>query len=362
MKSFSQFITEKQNSNNIEHKHTLICPSNSLDDTNNLGKCWKVFLAGPIQGAPNWQHSVETLFMNEQQNNKIVFLSPRRLNYDNFNYEEQVQWEKKYMGLADVILFWIPEASEDIKGRSYAQTTRTEFGEYLARGKKIIFGTYKEFPGLRYFESKFKQYYGDNYQIHSSLEDCLKEMNDYISSSKPTTYFISDTHFGDSRALELSKRPYNSVTRMDDDMIMKWNMTVKPNDTVYHLGDLGDNLDFICNLNGTKYFLEGNYERYVKYSYNVNDFDKVFKEPSIIDVNDKKYVISHEPTSGATLKNQNPDVEGVIFGHIHGRQKIKTFGVDAGVDANNFKPISIDEIDFYLNAIKKGYYDKEVWS
>ena len=28
----------------------------------------------------------------------------------------------------------------------------------------------------------------------------------------------------------------------------------------------------------------------------------------------------------------------------------------------HFKPISIDEIDFYLNAIKKGYYDKEVWS
>ena len=46
--------------------------------------------------------------------------------------------EKKYMALADVILFWIPEASEDIKGRSYAQTTRTEFGEYLARGKNHL--------------------------------------------------------------------------------------------------------------------------------------------------------------------------------------------------------------------------------
>ena len=362
MKSFSQFITEKQNTNNAEHKHTLICPSNSLDDTNNLGKCWKVFLAGPIQGAPNWQHSVETLFMNEQQNDKIVFLSPRRLSYDDFNYEEQVLWEKKFMSLSDVILFWIPEASEDIKGRSYAQTTRTEFGEYLARGKKIIFGAYKDFPGLRYFESKLKQYYGDNYQIHSSLEYCLKELNDYISSSKPTTYFISDTHFGDSRALELSKRPYNSVETMDYDMMLKWNTTVKPIDTVYHLGDIGDNLDFICNLNGTKYFLEGNYERYGKYKYDANDFDKVFKEPTIITVNDKKYVISHEPISGDNLRNQNPDVEGVIFGHIHGRQKIKTFGVDAGVDANNFKPISIEEIDFYLNAIKKGYYDEEVWS
>ena len=111
MKSFSQFIVEKQNTNSIEH--TLLCPSNSLDAVNDLGKCWKVFLAGPIQGAPNWQHSAESLFVNKQNNN-IVFLSPRRLSYDNFNYEEQVQWEKKYMCLADVILFWIPESSEDI--------------------------------------------------------------------------------------------------------------------------------------------------------------------------------------------------------------------------------------------------------
>ena len=55
-------VIEKQNINNTEHKHTLICPSNSLDNVNDLDKCWKVFLAGPIQGAPNWQHSVENLF------------------------------------------------------------------------------------------------------------------------------------------------------------------------------------------------------------------------------------------------------------------------------------------------------------
>ena len=51
------------------------------------------------------------------------------------------------MNYSDVILFWIPEEEEHVEGRSYAQTTRTEFGEYLALGKKIIFGCYKDFPG-----------------------------------------------------------------------------------------------------------------------------------------------------------------------------------------------------------------------
>lgn len=69
MKSFSQFITEKQNMNNTEYKHTLTCSFNSLDSVNDLGKCWKVLLAGPIQGAPNWQHSLENLFVNEKNNN-----------------------------------------------------------------------------------------------------------------------------------------------------------------------------------------------------------------------------------------------------------------------------------------------------
>jgi len=39
----------------------------------------------------------------------------------------------------------------------------------------------------------------------------------------------------------------------------------------------------------------------------------------------------------------------------------KPFGYDVGVDANNYKPVSIDEIEFYRNAIEKDSYDEEVW-
>ena len=67
-------------------------------------------------------------------------------------------------------------------------------------------------------------------------------------------------------------------------------------------------------------------------------------------------VLAHEP-----LKIKETGGKG-LFGHIHGRQKIKTFGIDVGVDGNNFYPLSEDDVEFYLNAIRKGYYDKEVWS
>ena len=51
-----------------------------------------------------------------------------------------------------------------------------------------------------------------------------------------------------------------------------------------------------------------------------------------------------------------------LFGHIHGRQKVKPWeGLDVGVDSNNFTPCSIQDIEFYRNALEKGYYDEEVW-
>ena len=54
--------------------------------------------------------------------------------------------------------------------------------------------------------------------------------------------------------------------------------------------------------------------------------------------------------------------EYVIYGHIHGRQLVKEgFGLDVGVDAHNFKPVSEEDVSFYLNAMEKGFYDEQVF-
>ena len=59
------------------------CP-NSIE-VNSIKNKWKVFLAGPIQGAPEWQFE-----MPEYDN--VVWFSPRRpstLDKSTFNYNEQ---------------------------------------------------------------------------------------------------------------------------------------------------------------------------------------------------------------------------------------------------------------------------------
>ena len=74
-----------------------------------IGKTY-IFLAGPIQGAPSWQ-----LGMPEWEG--VVWLSPRRKSYDNFNWQEQYDWETFALRMADAVIFYVPEEEEKVPGR-----------------------------------------------------------------------------------------------------------------------------------------------------------------------------------------------------------------------------------------------------
>jgi len=161
------------------------CPN----DFRKTSKRWKVFLAGPIQGAPNWQGEIGGVFDIKN----VEWISPRREN-DQLTEETygvgQMEWETAALDYADIILVWIPEPAENVPGRSYAQTTRFEVAENLAKGKKMIIGTYRKFPGRNYFEYKVSKYdniIGDT--ICSSLDECIDLLKKYINEE--TRFTIS---------------------------------------------------------------------------------------------------------------------------------------------------------------------------
>ena len=52
-------------------------------------------------------------------------------------------------------------------------------------------------------------------------------------------FFIADTHFRHRNIIKHDGRPYSSVDEMNEALITNWNAKVKPNDSVYHLGDVG---------------------------------------------------------------------------------------------------------------------------
>ena len=85
----------------------LIYPTDSCDKNDLI-----VFLAGPIQGARNWQQEAYEYLKNQldEKELNITVANPRRIYLDGeFVYERQVDWETEFLNRASyngVIIFW----------------------------------------------------------------------------------------------------------------------------------------------------------------------------------------------------------------------------------------------------------------
>lgn len=122
-----------------------------------------IFLAGPIQGAPDWQS--EAADMIHAIDPTLTVASPRKEYPEGtFVYEKQVDWETYFLrtaGRTGVIAFWLAAQTEETPGRAYAQTTRFELAEWKVRheyeGAKLAIGIEEGFGNARYIRRRFSQ-------------------------------------------------------------------------------------------------------------------------------------------------------------------------------------------------------------
>jgi hypothetical protein len=122
-----------------------------------------VFLAGPIQGAADWQADAISYLTASAPTLNIA--SPRRWYLPGtFDYGAQVDWETHHLRRAaenGVILFWLAAEREHDCNRSYAQTTRFELAEWKIRherdGVLIVVGIEEGFSGAPYIRRRLAQ-------------------------------------------------------------------------------------------------------------------------------------------------------------------------------------------------------------
>lgn len=82
-------------------------------------------------------------------------------------------------------------------------------------------------------------------------------------------FFTSDLHFGHENVIRFDNRPFASVEEMDEELIKRWNAKVGKGDLVYVLGDMiwktrNDDAPTLTNrLNGQKYLIKGNHDRFL---------------------------------------------------------------------------------------------------
>lgn len=122
-----------------------------------------LFLAGPIQGAPDWQS--DAIEIIHSLDSGLIIASPRRVYPEGeFVYEKQVDWETSYLRRAAKyggIMFWLANQTEETPGRPYAQTSRFELGEWkvehINQNTPMAIGIEEGFSNARYIRRRFTQ-------------------------------------------------------------------------------------------------------------------------------------------------------------------------------------------------------------
>ena len=341
-------------------------------ETNNLRN--SIFLAGPCPREPDdfkndWRIQAFEILKDLGFNGIVI--TPTNKDYQEYRKHDhnalsvQTHWEFETMKKCSALVFWI-----DRTEKHPAMTTNIEFGDWYDK-ESVYVGWPDGALKNDYIEIRLKM--RREKEIYNDLRKMLKAVVDDLN--KPaTTYFTSDTHFGQQRTLEYSRRPFVDIHDMDLALISNWNKRITMNDTVVHAGDFGDIKtlkETLGNLNfGKLIWVMGNYDR--TEALFIRNIIKELKRDIEL-VNDYQFTktdkgkkitfyVIHEPlTAGAPKSGHEPVYPGefVLYGHIHGRNFAKANGIDLGTDYHNYTPISIDDVLWFHNACQ--YWDENVF-
>lgn len=177
------------------------------------------------------------------------------------------------------------------------------------------------------------------------------------------TFFTSDVHFCHANSIKYCNRPFSTVEEMDEALINNWNNIIKPNDTIWSLGDFAfcriEKIEQILKkLNGKKHFIFGNHCKEMRKhaSYLKNEgLLEYFADYKEIKINNIFVVLCHYP-----MRAWNKSHYGsyMLHGHCHGTLPPFGTSVDVGVDSTfitgkaEYRPFNFDEIHEFMKTRK----------
>lgn len=178
-------------------------------------------------------------------------------------------------------------------------------------------------------------------------------------------FFTADWHLGDER-MGLLHRPFGNATECAEKICENHRRVLDDNSVLFFLGDAALEprwLEMIDDLPGAKILVKGNYDRLDDKCYEVI-FQRVLSENTWLDRDrnphaDKvkswpgKLNCVHYPTKSVAHAFN-------LVGHIHGAWKVQKNMLNVGVDVHHYRPVSLQDVDFYFNGICH-FYDDDVW-
>jgi calcineurin-like phosphoesterase family protein len=167
----------------------------------------------------------------------------------------------------------------------------------------------------------------------------------------PAVFLTSDTHFGHAGVCRFTEadgvtkiRPWTDPEEMDEEMVKRWNETVRPNDKVYHLGDVVINrkhLKTIGRLNGDKVLIRGNHD-----IFRDDEYRQYFRELRAYHVMNGM-ILSHIPLHPESLGRFGTN----IHGHTHSNRVKKIVGVN--VRTGEFKYSDENDVRYHCVCVEQ---------
>jgi calcineurin-like phosphoesterase family protein len=161
----------------------------------------------------------------------------------------------------------------------------------------------------------------------------------------PAVFLVSDTHFGHSGVCHFTRndgvtklRPWTDPDEMDEEMVKRWNETVRPNDKVYHLGDVVINrkaLKIMSRLNGDKVLIRGNHD-----IFRDDEYRQYFRELRAYHVMNGM-ILSHIPIHTESLGRFGTN----IHGHLHANRVMTEVWGDYVIDTR-YHCVCVEQTDY----------------
>lgn len=177
----------------------------------------------------------------------------------------------------------------------------------------------------------------------------------------PQCWFTADTHMGHFNIIKYCKRPFKSVEEMNETIIKRFNEVLRPGDLLYHLGDVSystyDWKSFFGRLRTKEIHLVwGNHDKYMQKQC------KGKLPAGIRSVADLRHItVDRQSVMLCHYAMRTwPDIGrgGIqLYGHSHGQLPGVGRQMDVGVDTNEFRPWSWDEIKWIMKNTEYVKYD-----
>lgn len=202
------------------------------------------------------------------------------------------------------------------------------------------------------------------------------------------TFFTSDWHLGHENSIQFDERPFRDLDHMHTVLVNNYNSTVGNNDICYFLGDIGltkgEVIEEVFSRlnNSTKILIRGNHDKKGRQFYYKIGFDLVINMASM-PVGKELVTMTHCPLRGVwreDVKGMRGAKEGEnwhgesrhkrfslpdfgqyhLSGHLHSKkgETIVDRQMDVGVPGNDYRPVSLSQIESWIALHKKDIKNK----